>query len=167
MLHHDRPLEEDQPASFFAESADKVQVGFARWQLIHKTGKTCFDVSIPFRLICSTDGLLCLRSTTTSFWHNRCRRGPSTTPTADALVTARCRSAAPSPLRSLQWQSGHRPRAAPPARQRLSLLMAHRSLTPNLATVPVRPRHHVISAPVHEWCPAASAELCRVLQNLS
>src|SRR4051812_33759104 len=30
----------------------------------------CFDVSIPIRLICSTDGLLCLRSpTTTSFWH--------------------------------------------------------------------------------------------------
>jgi len=24
------------------------------------------------------DGLLCLRSTTTSFWHTRCRRGPST-----------------------------------------------------------------------------------------
>src|ERR1700722_3213684 len=29
----------------------------------------CFDVSIPIRLIWSTDGLLCLRSTTTSFWH--------------------------------------------------------------------------------------------------
>src|ERR1035437_3639776 len=29
----------------------------------------CFDVSMPTRLICSTDGLLCLRSTTTSFWH--------------------------------------------------------------------------------------------------
>src|SRR5215217_9315672 len=38
----------------------------------------CFDVSIPIRLICSTDGPLCLRSTTTSFWHARCRRGPST-----------------------------------------------------------------------------------------
>ena len=38
----------------------------------------CFDVSIPIRLICSTDGLLCLRSATTSFWHARCRRGPST-----------------------------------------------------------------------------------------
>src|SRR6266404_3023122 len=38
----------------------------------------CFDVSIPIRLICSTDGLLCLRSTTISFWHTRCRRGPST-----------------------------------------------------------------------------------------
>src|SRR4051812_41719794 len=37
----------------------------------------CFDVSIPIRLICSTDGLLCLRSTTASVWHNRCRRGPS------------------------------------------------------------------------------------------
>jgi hypothetical protein len=34
MLHHDRPLQEDQPASFFLESADKVQVGFARWRLI-------------------------------------------------------------------------------------------------------------------------------------
>src|SRR6202789_3165419 len=33
---------------------------------------------MPIRLICSTDGLLCLRSATTSFWHNRCRRGPST-----------------------------------------------------------------------------------------
>src|SRR4051794_6597145 len=38
----------------------------------------CFDVSIPIRLICSTDGLLCLRSATASFWHTRCRRGPST-----------------------------------------------------------------------------------------
>src|SRR3954447_6988178 len=38
----------------------------------------CFDVSIPIRLICSTDGLLCLRSATTSVWHTRCRRGPST-----------------------------------------------------------------------------------------
>src|SRR5215208_6802413 len=38
----------------------------------------CFDVSIPIRLICSTDGSLCLRSATTSFWHARCRRGPST-----------------------------------------------------------------------------------------
>src|SRR5713226_540827 len=27
----------------------------------------CFDVSMPIRLICSTDGLLCLRSATTSF----------------------------------------------------------------------------------------------------
>src|ERR1700694_4257308 len=38
----------------------------------------CFDVSIPIRLICSTDGLLCLRSATTSSWHAGCRRGPST-----------------------------------------------------------------------------------------
>src|SRR4051812_31525284 len=38
----------------------------------------CFDVSIPIRLICSTDGPLCLRSATISFWHARCRRGPST-----------------------------------------------------------------------------------------
>src|SRR5215469_8623311 len=30
------------------------------------------------RLIWSTDGPLCLRSATTSIWHNRCRRGPST-----------------------------------------------------------------------------------------
>src|SRR6202023_614850 len=29
----------------------------------------CFDVSMPIRLIDSTDGLLCLRSATTSFWH--------------------------------------------------------------------------------------------------
>src|ERR1700726_1754863 len=40
--------------------------------------KKCFDVSMPIRLTCSTDGLHCLRSATTSFWHNRCRRGPST-----------------------------------------------------------------------------------------
>src|ERR1700737_1018217 len=33
---------------------------------------------MPIRLTCSTDGLHCLRSATTSFWHNRCRRGPST-----------------------------------------------------------------------------------------
>src|ERR1700747_3301687 len=33
---------------------------------------------MPIRLICSTGGLHCLRSATTSFWHNRCRRGPST-----------------------------------------------------------------------------------------
>src|SRR3954449_13089921 len=38
----------------------------------------CFDVSIPIRLTCSTDGLLCLRSATTSVWHARCRQGPST-----------------------------------------------------------------------------------------
>jgi hypothetical protein len=29
----------------------------------------CFDVSIPILIIWSTDGLLCLRSTTTSVWH--------------------------------------------------------------------------------------------------
>src|SRR3954452_11492385 len=47
----------------------------------------CFDVSIPIRLICSTDGLLCLRSATTSVWHTRCRRGPSTpAEDADAVV---------------------------------------------------------------------------------
>ena len=45
----------------------------------------CFDVSIPIRLICSTDGPLCLRSATTSFWHARCRRGPST-PTDSRFV---------------------------------------------------------------------------------
>src|SRR6266571_9233896 len=45
----------------------------------------CFDVSIPIRLIWSTDGPLCLRSATTSFWHARCRRGPST-PTGDIAV---------------------------------------------------------------------------------
>src|SRR3954447_22332175 len=45
----------------------------------------CFDVSIPIRLICSTDGSLCLRSATTSFWHARCRRGPST-PTDEITI---------------------------------------------------------------------------------
>jgi len=44
----------------------------------------CFDVSTPIRLICSMDGLLCLRSTPTSFRHARCRRGPST-PTESTL----------------------------------------------------------------------------------
>src|SRR5208283_133552 len=43
---------------------------------------------MPIRLICSTDGPLCLRSATTSFWHNRCRRGPST-PTPKAEVRLR------------------------------------------------------------------------------
>src|SRR3954470_6281327 len=33
---------------------------------------------MPIRITCSTDGLLCLRSATTSFWHVGCRRGPST-----------------------------------------------------------------------------------------
>jgi hypothetical protein len=60
---------------------------------------------------------------------------------AYAPVATRCRSAAPSPLRSLNWQSGRRPRAALPARQRPSLLTAHRSLTPNLTTVPADARH--------------------------
>src|SRR5215218_9634947 len=40
--------------------------------------KTCFDVSIPMRIIWSMDGLLCLRSATTSFWHSDAVRGPST-----------------------------------------------------------------------------------------
>src|SRR6267143_4458158 len=44
----------------------------------------CFDVSMPIRLIHSMDGLLCLRSTPTSFRHARCRRGPST-PTESTL----------------------------------------------------------------------------------
>ena len=44
------------------------------------------DVSIPMRIIWSTDGLLCLRSATTSFWHSDAVRGPSTpTALADAL----------------------------------------------------------------------------------
>ena len=38
---------------------------------------------MPIRLICSMDGLLCLR-TATSFRHARCRRGPST-PTESTL----------------------------------------------------------------------------------
>src|SRR3954453_24042227 len=51
----------------------------------------CFDVSIPIRLICSTDGLLCLRSATTSVWHARCRRGPSTPTTEPAQADGRDR----------------------------------------------------------------------------
>jgi len=51
--------------------------------------KTCFDVSMPIRAICSTDGLPRLRSSTTSIWHidaaggrppqqdNRCPRRPN------------------------------------------------------------------------------------------
>src|ERR1700724_1665913 len=47
---------------------------------------------MPIRLICSTDGPLCLRSATTSFWHNRCRRGPSTpTPIAEVRLGSRSR----------------------------------------------------------------------------
>ena len=34
-----------------------------------KLGKRVFDVSMPMRLTCSTDGLLCLRSATTLLWH--------------------------------------------------------------------------------------------------
>jgi hypothetical protein len=41
-------------------------------------GQDGFRNESSIRLICSTDGLLCLRSATTSFWHARCRRGPST-----------------------------------------------------------------------------------------
>ena len=41
------------------------------------------DVSIPMRIIWSMDGLLGLRSATTSFWHSDAVRGPST-PTAPA-----------------------------------------------------------------------------------
>src|SRR5215218_6015299 len=48
----------------------------------------CFDVSIPIRLICSTDGSLYLRSATTSVWHTRCRRGPSTPTDADLMTIA-------------------------------------------------------------------------------
>jgi hypothetical protein len=44
------------------------------------------DVSIPMRVIWSMDGLLCLRSATTSFWHSDAVRGPST-PTADQPCT--------------------------------------------------------------------------------
>ena len=41
--------------------------------------------TMAIRLICSMDGSLCLRSATTSFWHARCRRGPST-PTDDVAM---------------------------------------------------------------------------------
>src|SRR5687768_6671654 len=33
---------------------------------------------MPILIILVTDGSLCLRSSTTSLWHIRCRRGPST-----------------------------------------------------------------------------------------
>src|SRR4051795_8639295 len=60
---------------------------------------------------------------------------------ADALVPARRRPAAPSPLRRLQRHAGHRLRAALPSRQRSASASSHRGMTPNLATVPTAERH--------------------------
>src|SRR3954454_720037 len=56
---------------------------------------------------------------------------------ADALVPARRRPAAPGPLRRLRRHARHRLRATLPSRQRPALASDHRSLTPNLAAVPV------------------------------
>jgi hypothetical protein len=44
------------------------------------------DVSMPMRIMWSTDGLLCLRSATTSFWHSDAVRGPST-PTQNLMLS--------------------------------------------------------------------------------
>src|ERR1700704_3953660 len=65
---------------------------------------------MPIRLICSTDGPLCLRSATTSFWHNRCRRGPST----------------PSPFAEIQ-KLGHYPPSFVSLIHSAALPRAHRS----------------------------------------
>src|SRR5208283_4023715 len=69
---------------------------------------------MPIRLICSTDGPLCLRSATTSFWHNRCRRGPSTpTPKAKASTSSASglfqfvEATWFKALRSFGWRYGH------------------------------------------------------------
>src|SRR4051812_24279471 len=53
-----------------------------------------------------------------------------------ALVAARCRSAAPGPLRRLQWHARRQLRAALLRRERRAPQSRRRSLTPNLATVP-------------------------------
>src|SRR6056297_3357481 len=65
------------------------------------------DVSIPIRQTCSTDGLLCLRSATTSLWHKRCRWGP---PTPSSPV------ARPHPLDAAlaDLRPQHRAEAEPP-----------------------------------------------------
>ena len=55
---------------------------------------------------------------------------------ADALVAARCRSAAPGPLRRLQRHVRRQLRAALPGRQRPASASSHRGMTPNLATSP-------------------------------
>src|SRR3954467_11414995 len=55
----------------------------------------------------------------------------------DALVGARCRSAAPSPLRRLQRHVRRQLRAALPSRPRSASASSHRGMTPNLATVPL------------------------------
>ncbi|MBO0866332.1 MAG: group II intron reverse transcriptase/maturase [Mycobacterium sp.] len=40
--------------------------------------KTALDVSMPMRVRSDMDGSLSMRPCTASFWHKRCRRGPST-----------------------------------------------------------------------------------------
>jgi hypothetical protein len=55
---------------------------------------------------------------------------------AEALVPARGRPAAPSPLRRLQRHARHRLRGALPSRQRSASASSHRGMAPNLATVP-------------------------------
>src|ERR1700730_9602027 len=69
---------------------------------------------MPIRLICSTDGHLCLRSATTSFWHNRCRRGPSTpSPKAEIQTgTLPAIRRKPDPLRRPAPRSPLRPTPA-------------------------------------------------------
>src|SRR5215203_5022153 len=50
---------------------------------------------MPIRIIWSTDGLLCLSSATTSFWHSDAVRGPST-PTASQQSPQACASSSTS-----------------------------------------------------------------------
>src|SRR5215203_2241220 len=50
---------------------------------------------MPIRIIWSTDGLLCLSSATTSFWHSDAVRGPST-PTASRRSRQVCASSSTS-----------------------------------------------------------------------
>src|ERR1700720_4745521 len=72
----------------------------------------CFDVSMLIRLIDSTDGLLCLRSATTSFWH------------IDA-VGASHPSSANTSTQSSNYGVGTQPREANPARRASDFQFTH------------------------------------------
>src|SRR6056297_1444010 len=96
------------------------------------------DVSIPIRQTCSTDGLLCLRSATTSLWHKRCRWGPSTPSSPVAGFHA-----PDAPLPDLGGE--HRPKPVPPEPNRL-VTDLDTTLVQQILNVPERQRepdvHH-------------------------
>src|SRR3954469_10332557 len=65
------------------------------------------------RIGCSTDGLLCLRSTTTtSFWHARCLRGPSTPTTVILLANSAFAQCSHQIRPEFGWIGGFRGRIA-------------------------------------------------------